>query len=106
MKWAEELEKSKKVSDVTDKTTVNKALGKFIFTIDFMVNEVVGFDKYNSFKSFEANQIIEMFKLLLKESTTKLVEYAKSVEVGICIRFTIDARRGGQYGVFALPHGL
>lgn len=81
MKWAEELKKFNKVPSVTEKTKVIKALEKFIFTIDFMVNEVTGFDKYSSFKSNEAQQIIEKLKLLLKESATKLVEYAKSVEV-------------------------
>jgi hypothetical protein len=78
LKWAEVLEKFNQMSE---KTSTNKILGKFIFTIDFIVNEIVGFDKYNRFKSFEANQITEKLKLLLRVSAAKLVKYAKSREV-------------------------
>lgn len=78
LKWAEELEKFNQMSV---KTSINKILGKFIFSIDFIVNEIVGFDKYNGFKSFEANQIIEKLKLLLRVSAAKLVKYTKFMEV-------------------------
>ncbi|XP_025405627.1 uncharacterized protein LOC112679900 [Sipha flava] len=87
LKWAEVLEKFNQMSE---KTSTNKILGKFIFTIDFIVNEIVGFDKYNRFKSFEANQITEKLKLLLRVSAAKLVKYAKSMEDQVTEMFKTD----------------
>jgi len=84
VKWTEGLERLNNVSDSTDKTP-RKALEKFLITIDFIVKEVIGFDKNYNFKSLESKQVVEEIKLLVKESVIMLDEYAKSVEVFIII---------------------
>lgn len=79
IRWSDGLEKLK-VSDATEKT-FEKALGKFLITINFVSREIVGFaEKYN-FESLESKRVVEKLESLLSESVSKLVEYAKSVEV-------------------------
>jgi len=82
--WSDGLERLNKVSDVTEKTP-DKAIGKFYMTIDYISKEVVGFDQNYNYDSIESNEIVEELKSLLKKSVTKLVEYANSVKVLICI---------------------
>uniref|UniRef100_A0A2S2N9K0 Uncharacterized protein n=1 Tax=Schizaphis graminum TaxID=13262 RepID=A0A2S2N9K0_SCHGA len=77
--WLDALQRLNKVSDVTEKTP-EKAIAKFYITIDYILNEVVGFDQNYNDDSIESDKIFNELKLLLKNSVTKLIEYASSVE--------------------------
>ncbi|VVC24848.1 Hypothetical protein CINCED_3A012959 [Cinara cedri] len=82
MKWSEGLEKLNNQSDINDERPT-KALAKFLITIDFVSNEVVGFDKYNNFESPEAKQIVKELRLLLRKSVDVLVENTESMKIQI-----------------------
>jgi len=78
--WSDALERLNKVSDVIEETP-DKAISKFYITIDYISKEVIGFYENYDYDSIESNEIVEQLKLLLRNSVTKLVEYANSVEV-------------------------
>lgn len=80
MKWAEDLEKLNQISDENDKTP-SKALRKFIITIEYVIREVIGFEKNYNFKFLKSQQVVEKIKSLVKTVVIILEEYAKSVEV-------------------------
>lgn len=80
MKWSEGLEKLNNQNDFNDEKPT-KALAKFLVTIDFVSNEIAGFDKYSDYETPEALEIINDLRVSLRESVQVLAEYAESVKV-------------------------
>lgn len=80
MKWLEDLETLSNTSIVTENTH-NVALEKYLITMDFMSNEVVGYFKNFNVESSESKKIITKLESMVRDCVEVLVGYASFVEV-------------------------
>lgn len=87
LKWYQDLEEH--YLPTTAEKTPNNELRKFIITIDYVKDKVIGFDEKYEFKSSESKHILEEIKTLIREAVVMLQECAKSLEVKINIYRTL-----------------
>lgn len=81
MKWLKDLRILKYEESYVNEKKNENILEKFLLTMDYVSNEVVGFyNNYNT-ESSEVKQIIGKMKSSTKKTVAKLAECAKSVEV-------------------------
>lgn len=80
MKWLEDLETLSNTSIVTENTH-NVALEKYLITMDFMSNEVVGYFKNFNVESSESKKIMTKLESMVRDCVEVLVGHASFVEV-------------------------